>query len=120
MDAAFGDPENTVVARRDVFGRHTGVTLQPRVIRAYCDAFADHLTTHPSGQGPIGMPEVVATQRDLPQFRVKIVSEEAGSLGIKIHPYRDEVSTCAAARSGAVQCRPAYSCQSDIHARDHS
>ena len=63
--AAFADPANTVVERRFVFGRHTGVTLEPRVIMADYDAAQDQLTVHYSGQVPHMMQEVLATHLGL-------------------------------------------------------
>lgn len=124
VDAAFADPANTVVERRFVFGRHTGVTLEPRVITADYDAAQDQLTVHYSGQVPHMMQEVLATHLGLPQSQVRIVAQDVGgSFGIKIHTYGDEVAACAAAR---LLRRPVQfaadryeSFQSDIHARDH-
>lgn len=124
VDAAFADPANTVVERRFVFGRHTGVTLEPRVIMADYDAAEDQLTVHYSGQVPHMMQEVLATHLGLPQSQVRIIAEDVGgSFGIKIHTYGDEVAACAAAR---LLRRPVQfaadryeSFQSDIHARDH-
>jgi carbon-monoxide dehydrogenase large subunit len=124
VDAAFADPANIVVERRFIFGRHTGVTLEPRVIMADYDAAQDQLTVHYSGQVPHMMQEVLATHLGLPQSHVRIIAEDVGgSFGIKIHTYGDEVAACAAAR---LLRRPVQfaadryeSFQSDIHARDH-
>lgn len=124
VDEAFADPANTVVERRFTFGRHTGVTLEPRTILADYDPAEGQLTVHYSGQVPHMMQEVLAKHLNLPESRVRIVAEDVGgSFGIKIHTYGDEVAACAAAMALG---RPVMfaadryeSFLSDIHARDH-
>lgn len=124
VDTALSDPANTVVERHFIFGRHTGVTLEPRVILADYDASQDELTVHYSGQVPHMMQEVLALHLGIPQSRVRVIAQDVGgSFGIKIHTYGDEVAACAAAR---LLRRPVQfaadryeSFHSDIHARDH-
>lgn len=124
VDAAFADPANVVVERRFTFGRHTGVTLEPRTILADYDRAEAVLTVHYSGQVPHMMQEVLAKHLNLPEAQVRIVAEDVGgSFGIKIHTYGDEVAACAAAialgRPVMFAADRYESFLSDIHARDH-
>lgn len=124
VDAAFAAPGAVVVERRFVFGRHTGVTLEPRACIGEYDPSEDRLTMHYSGQAPHMMQSVIAKHLGLPEARVRVIAEDVGgSFGIKIHTYGDEIATLAAAR---LLRRPVKfvadrleSFQSDIHARDH-
>lgn len=124
VDAALADPANVVVERRFTFGRHTGVTLEPRTILADYDRAEAVLTVHYSGQVPHMMQEVLAKHLNLPEAQVRIVAEDVGgSFGIKIHTYGDEVAACAAAialgRPVMFAADRYESFLSDIHARDH-
>lgn len=124
VDDAFSDPANTVVERRFTFGRHTGVTLEPRTILADFDPAEALLTVHYSGQVPHMMQEVLAKHLNLPEAQVRIVAEDVGgSFGIKIHTYGDEVAACAASlvlRRPVMFAADRYeSFLTDIHARDH-
>lgn len=124
VDSAFAAPGAVVVERRFTFGRHTGVTLEPRACIGDYDPSEDRLTMHYSGQAPHMMQSVIAKHLCLPEARVRVISEDVGgSFGIKIHTYGDEIATLAAAR---ILRRPVKfvadrleSFQSDIHARDH-
>lgn len=124
VDAAFARDDVTVVERTMRFGRHTGVTLEPRAAVAEFDPSEDRLTFHYSGQAPHMMQFIFAKHLGLPEENVRVVAEDVGgSFGIKIHTYGDEVATAAAAK---VLRRPvkfvadrAESFMTDIHARDH-
>lgn len=124
VDAAFADPAATVVERQFIFGRHTGVTLEPRAVIGDYDPSEDRLTMHYSGQAPHMMQSVVSRHLGVPEARVRVVAEDVGgSFGIKIHTYGDEIATLAAAK---LLRRPVKfvadrleSFLSDIHARDH-
>ncbi|KPQ07377.1 MAG: carbon-monoxide dehydrogenase large subunit [Rhodobacteraceae bacterium HLUCCA12] len=124
VDGAFAAPGAIVVERQFTFGRHTGVTLEPRACIGDYDPAEDRLTMHYSGQAPHMMQSVIARHLGLPEARVRIVAQDVGgSYGIKIHTYGDEIATLAAAR---LLRRPVKfvadrleSFQSDIHARDH-
>jgi len=124
VDAAFAAPGATVVERRFTFGRHTGVTLEPRAVIGDYDPAEDRLTMHYSGQAPHMMQAVIAKHLGIPEARVRVVAEDVGgSFGIKIHTYGDEIATLAAAK---LLKRPVKfvadrmeSFLSDIHARDH-
>jgi carbon-monoxide dehydrogenase large subunit len=122
--AAFADPAATVVERTFTFGRHTGVTLEPRCTLADYDAAEGRLTVHYSGQAPHMMQFIYAKHLGLPEDRVRVIAGDVGgAFGIKVHTYGDEIATAAAAM---LTGRPVKfvadrfeSFQSDIHARDH-
>ncbi|MDZ4136113.1 MAG: xanthine dehydrogenase family protein, partial [Paracoccaceae bacterium] len=124
VDAAFAAAGATVVERHFVFGRHTGVTLEPRACIGDYDAAEDRITMHYSGQAPHMMQAVIAKHLGFPEARVRVIAEDVGgSFGVKIHTYGDEMATLAASR---LLRRPVKfvadrleSFVSDIHARDH-
>lgn len=124
VDAAFADPSATVVERRFLFGRHTGVALEPRAVIGDYDPSEDRLTMHYSGQAPHMMQSVLSKHLGVPEARVRVVAEDVGgSFGVKIHTYGDEIATLAASK---MLRRPVKfvadrleSFLSDIHARDH-
>ncbi len=123
VDEAFAAAA-AVVEASFVFGRHTGVTLEPRAIIADYDPSDESLTVYHSGQSPHMMKAILASRMQVPEHRVRIVSPDVGgSFGIKIHVYGDEMAACAASR---ILRRPVKfvadrmeSFASDIHARDH-
>ena len=123
VDAAFAQAAH-VVERRFIFGRHTGMTLEPRVCIYDFDASEQRLTLHYSGQVPHMMQAVLAKHLGLSESRVRVIAEDVGgSFGIKIHTYGDEIATAVAAK---LLQRPVQfaadryeSFLSDIHARDH-
>jgi aerobic carbon-monoxide dehydrogenase large subunit len=124
VDAALSDPNATVVERTFNFGRHTGVTLEPRCLVAAFDPSEERLTIHYSGQAPHMMQFLYAKHLGLPEDRVRVVADDVGgAFGIKVHTYGDEMATAAASM---LLRRPVKfiadrfeSFQSDIHARDH-
>ena len=124
VDAALSDPNTTVVERTFNFGRHTGVTLEPRCLVAAFDPSEERLTIHYSGQAPHMMQFIYAKHLGLPEDRVRVVADDVGgAFGIKVHTYGDEMATAAASM---LLRRPVKfiadrfeSFQSDIHARDH-
>ena len=124
IDAAFADPDVTVVERKFVFGRHTGVTLETRGTVCNYDPAEGQLTVHYSGQAPHMMQFIFAKHLDLPEENVRVISNDVGgSFGIKIHTYGDEIATAIAAK---LLKRPVKfiadrfeSFVTDIHARDH-
>jgi len=124
IDAAFAAAGVTVIEKRFTFGRHTGVTLEPRAAVAEFDPSSDRLTFHYSGQAPHMMQFIFAKHLGLSEDNVRVISRDVGgSFGIKIHTYGDEVATAAAAK---LLGRPVKfiadrmeSFTTDIHARDH-
>jgi aerobic carbon-monoxide dehydrogenase large subunit len=124
VDAAFARDDVTVVERELRFGRHTGVTLEPRTALMDYDPSENRLTFHYSGQAPHMMQFVLAKHLGLPEENVRVIAGDVGgSFGIKIHTYGDEIAVAAAAK---LLGRPVKftadrfeSFVTDIHARDH-
>lgn len=122
--AAFARDDVTTVAREFRFGRHTGVTLEPRATVVEFDPSEQRLTFHYSGQAPHMMQFILAKHLGLAEEDVRVVARDVGgSFGIKIHTYGDEIATAAVAK---LLGRPVKfvadryeSFLSDIHARDH-
>jgi carbon-monoxide dehydrogenase large subunit len=123
VDDAFANAAH-VVERTFHFGRHTGVTLEPRACLYDWDAADERLTLHYSGQVPHMMQAVLARHLRLAEHQVRVVSEDVGgSFGIKIHTYGDEIACAVAAmrlgRPVKFVADRLESFLSDIHARDH-
>ncbi len=124
VETVFGGDDVTIVEREFLFGRHTGVTLEPRATLVDYDPSEDHLTFHYSGQAPHMMQFILAKHLGLPEENVRVLAEDVGgSFGIKIHTYGDEIATAAVAK---LLKRPVKfvadrneSFLTDIHARDH-
>ncbi len=124
VDAAFARSDVTVVERTFRFGRHTGVTLEPRSSVVEFDPTEGALTYWYSGQAPHMMQAVLAKHLGLPEENVRLIAADVGgSFGIKIHTYGDDIATAIAAR---LLGRPVKfvadrneSFVTDIHARDH-
>ncbi len=125
VEEAFNRDDVTVIEREFTFGRHTGVTLEPRASVVEYDPSEEVLTYHYSGQAPHMMQAVLAKHLRLLEENVRIIARDVGgSFGIKIHTYGDDVATAAAAK---ILGRPIKfiadrneSFVSDIHARDHT
>ncbi|NYE24342.1 xanthine dehydrogenase family protein molybdopterin-binding subunit [Pigmentiphaga litoralis] len=121
-DTAFATAAH-VVTQRFVFGRQTGVTLEPRGILAAFDARVGELTVYASHQAPFQMQEIFARQLALPLEQVRVVCPDVGgAFGIKLHAYADEVAVAAMAvllgRPLTFQPDRLESFLSDVHARD--
>lgn len=122
--AAFAREDVVVVSQQFRFGRHTGVTLEPRTVVVEYDPSEPLLTWHYSGQAPHMMQAILAKHLHVPEESVRVVARDVGgSFGIKIHTYGDEIAVAAAAK---LLGRPVKfvadrfeSFQTDIHARDH-
>ncbi|MCE2879995.1 MAG: xanthine dehydrogenase family protein molybdopterin-binding subunit [Comamonadaceae bacterium] len=123
VDEAFAKAD-AVVETTFEFGRHTGVTLEPRCQIAEWNAADQKLTVYHSFQAPHMMQDLYARQFDLPESSVRVVCKEVGgSFGIKVHAYPDDFATVAL----AIMCRRPVkfvadrieSFISDIHARHH-
>lgn len=123
VDGAF-DSADTVVEEVFEFGRHTGVTLEPRSIIAYFNPAEGELTVYHSTQAPHMMQNIFATHLGLEEHKVRVICKNVGgSFGIKVHTYADEMATVALS---VMLRRPAKfvadrleSFLTDIHARDH-
>jgi carbon-monoxide dehydrogenase large subunit len=123
-DAAFARDDVTLVERTFRFGRHTGVTLEPRAAIFAYDPAEKRLTFHYSGQAPHMMQVILSRHLGLPEENIRVVARDVGgAFGIKVHTYGDEIAVGAAAmllkRPVKFAADRLESFQSDIHARDH-
>jgi len=106
------------------FGRHTGVSLEPRGIVAAFDPSTEQLTLYHSGQSPHQIQAIFAKILRLPEWQVRVVTPDVGgAFGLKLHIYGDEIVAAILSRRLS---RPvkfiADRCESfltDVHARDH-
>src|SRR5216683_1923553 len=122
-DKGFKDAD-TVVETTFVFGRHTGVTNEPRAILADWNVGDARLTVYQGTQAPHMMQNLFAKHLGLEEHQVRVITKDVGgSFGIKVHTYADEMATVALAK---LLRRPvkfvadrAESFVTDIHARDH-
>jgi carbon-monoxide dehydrogenase large subunit len=123
VDAAFAQADAVVEATFE-FGRHTGVTLEPRSQIADWNAAEQRLTVYHSCQAPHMMQDLYARQFELPESSVRVICKDVGgSFGLKVHAYPDDFATVAL----AMLCRRPVkfvadrieSFTSDIHARHH-
>jgi carbon-monoxide dehydrogenase large subunit len=107
-----------------VFGRHTGVTLEPRAILADYRSAENRLVIYHSYQAPHMMQDIVSRHLDIAATDIQVICRDVGgSFGIKVHIYADEMATVALSK---LLCRPVKfiadrleSFVTDIHARDH-
>ncbi len=125
-----GDPDqgfaaaDAVVEAVFVFGRHTGVTNEPRAIVADWNPGEARLTVYQGTQAPHMTQNLFAKHLDLEENQVRVLTKDVGgSFGIKVHIYADEMATAALAK---LLKRPVKfvadrleSFVTDIHARDH-
>jgi aerobic carbon-monoxide dehydrogenase large subunit len=123
VDDAFA-AASAVVEHTFRFGRHTGVTLEPRAILADYNAAEHQLTIYHSFQAPHMMQDIVARHLDVPATNVRVICRDVGgSFGIKVHIYPDEMATVALSmmlrRPVKFIADRLESFVSDIHARDH-
>jgi len=122
-DAALAGSD-AVVEAEFVFGRHTGVTLEPRAVVADWNAAEARLTIYQGTQAPHMVQNIAALHLGLQDSQVRVVCKDVGgSFGIKVHIYADEMATYALSK---LLRRPVKfvadrveSFNTDIHARDH-
>jgi carbon-monoxide dehydrogenase large subunit len=123
VDAAFAEADHVVEAEF-VFGRHTGVTLEPRAIIADWNPGEERLTVYQGTQAPHMMQNIFAKHLGLEEAQVRVVCKDVGgSFGIKVHVYADDMAVAALSK---LLRRPIKfvadrleSFNTDIHARDH-
>ncbi len=123
VDQAFAASDEVVEADF-VFGRHTGVTLEPRSVVADWNAAEARLTIYQGTQAPHMVQNIAALHLGLEEHQVRVVCKDVGgSFGIKVHIYADEMATYALSK---LLRRPikfvadrVESFNTDIHARDH-
>jgi carbon-monoxide dehydrogenase large subunit len=122
-DAGFAEADEIAEAEF-VFGRHTGVTLEPRSVVADWNAAESRLTIYQGTQAPHMVQNIAALHLGLEEAQVRVVCKDVGgSFGIKVHIYADEMATYALSK---MLRRPVKfvadrleSFNTDIHARDH-
>lgn len=123
VDAAFASAD-AVFEETYVFGRHTGVTLEPRCQIADWNPGDRKLTVWHSFQAPHMMQDLYCRQFGLQEEQVRVLCKDVGgSFGIKVHAYPDDFATVAIS---LILGRPVKfvadrleSFVSDIHAREH-
>src|SRR5580704_11102934 len=123
VDRGFSEAD-AVVETTFVFGRHTGVTNEPRAIVADWNAGDQRLTVYQGTQAPHMMQNLFAKHLGLEEHQVRVLTKDVGgSFGIKVHIYADEMATVALSK---LLRRPIKfiadrfeSFVTDIHARDH-
>ena len=123
VDQALADSDEIVEAEF-IFGRHTGVTLEPRAVVADWNAAEARLTIYQGTQAPHMVQNIAALHLGLAERQVRVVCKDVGgSFGIKVHIYADEMATYALSK---LLRRPVKfvadrveSFNTDIHARDH-
>src|SRR6476646_7083499 len=125
-----GDPDmgfagaDAIAEATFVFGRHTGVTNEPRAIVADWNPGEQRMTVYQGTQAPHMMQNLFAKHLGLEEYQVRgITKDVGGSFGIKVHTYADEKATVALSK---MLKRPVKfvadrleSFVTDIHARDH-
>ncbi|MBP6544929.1 MAG: xanthine dehydrogenase family protein, partial [Piscinibacter sp.] len=124
VDEAFARPDAVVFEETYVFGRHTGVTLEPRCQIADWNPGDQKLTVYHSFQAPHMMQDLYCRQFELQESQVRVVCRDVGgSFGIKVHAYPDDFATVALAmllqRPVKFVADRLESFVSDIHAREH-
>ncbi len=105
------------------FGRHTGVTLEPRSQIAHYTPDG-RLTVYHCQQAPHMMQDLYCRQFDLSESDVRVVCYDVGgSFGIKVHAYPDDFATVGISillkRPVKYVADRLESYLSDIHAREH-
>jgi len=123
VDSAFALADEVAEAEF-IFGRHTGVTLEPRAVVADWNAAEARLTIYQGTQAPHMVQNIAALHLGLQESQVRVVCKDVGgSFGIKVHIYADEMAVYALSK---LLRRPVKfvadrveSFNTDIHARDH-
>lgn len=123
VDRVFAEADAVAEARFE-FGRHTGVTLEPRGQIAHWNPAEQRLTVYHSCQAPHMMQDLYGRQFDLPASAIRVVCKDVGgSFGIKVHAYPDDFATVALSillgRPVKFVADRLESFTSDIHARHH-
>jgi carbon-monoxide dehydrogenase large subunit len=123
VDKAFAESD-VVVETTYRFGRHTGVTNEPRAIVADWNEGEQRMTVYQGTQAPHMMQNLFAKHLGIAEHQVRVLTKDVGgSFGIKVHTYADEMATVALSK---LLKRPVKfvadrieSFVTDIHARDH-
>ena len=123
VDKAFAEAD-AVVEATFRFGRHTGVTNEPRAVVADWNEGEQRMTVYHGTQAPHMMQNLFAKHLNIAEHQVRVLTKDVGgSFGIKVHTYADEMATVALSK---LLKRPVKfvadrieSFVTDIHARDH-
>ena len=123
VDALFAGAAH-VVEGRFTFGRHTGVTLEPRAIVAHYEASEERLTVHHGTQTPFQFQDLYARHYGIQESRVRVIAPDVGgSFGVKLHVYHEDMAVIGlsmlAGRPVKFVADRLEAFVSDIHARDH-
>ena len=123
VDEAFASAD-AVVEVTFHFGRHTGVTLEPRCQIADYNPSEKRLTVHHSQQAPHMMQDLYSRQLSIPESHIRVICKDVGgSFGIKVHAYPDDFATVALSvlleRPVKFVADRLESFTTDIHARQH-
>ncbi len=123
VDKVFAEADAVAEATFE-FGRHTGVTLEPRGQIAHWNPAEQRLTVYHACQAPHMMQDLYGRQFDLPASAIRVVCKDVGgSFGIKVHAYPDDFATVALSmllgRPVKFVADRLESFTSDIHARHH-
>ena len=123
VDAAFAGADHVLKTTFE-FGRHTGVTLEPRCQIADWASAEQRLTVYHSQQAPHMMQDLYSRQFDIAESSVRVICKDVGgSFGIKVHAYPDDFATVALSmllgRPVKFVADRLESFTSDIHARHH-
>jgi aerobic-type carbon monoxide dehydrogenase small subunit (CoxS/CutS family) len=95
VDAAFREAD-LVIRETYETGRHTVVSLEPRVVLADYAPADETLTVYHSGQAPYMLHDILSRHLRIPEHRLRVINKDVGgSFGLKIHTYPDEIATCA-------------------------
>src|SRR5689334_9180313 len=123
VDKAVAESD-AVVETTFHFGRHTGVTNEPRAVVADWNEGEQRMTVYHGTQAPHMMQNLFAKHLGIAEHQVRVLTKDVGgSFGIKVHTYADEMATVALSK---LLRRPVKfvadrleSFVTDIHARDH-
>lgn len=123
VDDLFASAAHVVEADL-AFGRHTGVTLEPRAIIADYDASEHALTVHHGTQTPFQFQDLYSRHYGIPEGRVRVAAPDVGgSFGVKLHVYHEDMAVIGlsmlAGRPVKYVADRLEAFVSDIHARDH-
>ena len=123
VDTAFASAD-VVVEETYFFGRHTGVTVEPRSVLADFNPAERRLTVHHSTQAPHMMADLYSRQFGLPEADIRVICRDVGgSFGIKVHAYPDDFATVGLSillkRPVKYVADRLESFVTDIHAREH-
>lgn len=124
VEEAFSQPDVVVADATFEFGRHTGVTLEPRCQIADWNPAEQRLTVYHSQQAPHMMQDLYSRQFDLPYSAIRVICKDVGgSFGIKVHAYPDDFATVSLSimlgRPVKFVADRLESFTTDIHARHH-